>query len=149
MTVNLSGYTGFVGSNLLNYFSSKNKNIKFVDLKNANANELVEYYKNADLFVLPSINEAEAFGVVQLEALANGLPVINTNLKSGVPFVSLDDYSGITVESKNRDALRNAIEKVISNKELYELYSFNALERVKLFSREKMSEAYKKIYQSE
>jgi rhamnosyl/mannosyltransferase len=149
MTVNLSGYTGFVGYNLLNYISSKNKNIKFVDLKNANDNELVEYYKNADLFVFPSINEAEAFGVVQLEALANGLPVINSNLKSGVPFVSLDDYSGITVESKNRDALRNAIEKVISNKELYELYSFNALERVKSFSREKMCEVYKKIYQSE
>ena len=89
------------------------------------------------------------FGVVQLEALANGLPVINTNLKSGVPFVSLDDYSGITVESNNRDALRNAIVKVISNKDLYELYSINALERVKMFSRVKMSEEYKKIYQSE
>lgn len=122
---------------------------KVIFISNANDNELVEYYKNADLFVLPSINEAEAFGVVQLEALANGLPVINTNLKSGVPFVSLDDYTGITVESKNRNALKKAIEKIISNKELYELYSFNALERVKLFSRKKMSEEYKKIYLSE
>jgi glycosyltransferase involved in cell wall biosynthesis len=122
---------------------------KVVFISNANDNELAECYKNADLFVLPSINEAEAFGVVQLEALANGLPVINTNLKSGVPFVSLDDYSGITVESNNRDALRNAIVKVISNKDLYELYSINALERVKMFSRVKMSEEYKKIYQSE
>ena len=122
---------------------------KVIFISNADDNELIECYKNADLFVLPSINEAEAFGVVQLEALANGLPVINTNIKSGVPFVSLDEYSGITVESKSRDALRNAIKKLISNKELYELYSFNALERVKLFSRDKMSEAYMKIYQSE
>lgn len=121
---------------------------KVVFVSNANDTELVEFYKKADLFVLPSINEAEAFGVVQLEALANALPVVNTNLRSGVPFVSLNDYSGITVEPKNSEVLREAIEKLIKDKELYELYSLNALERVKMFSREKMSEAYKKIYQS-
>ncbi len=121
---------------------------KVVFISNANDDELMECYKKADLFVLPSINEAEAFGVVQLEALANGLPVINTNLKSGVPYVSLNNYSGITVEPKNSDKLSEAIEKIISNKELYELYSSNALERVKAFSREKMSESYKEIYKS-
>jgi glycosyltransferase involved in cell wall biosynthesis len=117
-------------------------------VSNADDGQLAEFYKKADLFVLPSINEAEAFGVVQLEAMANGLPVINTNLESGVPFVSLNDYSGITVEPKDIDGLRVAIEKIICNKELYELYSSNALERVKMFSREKMAEAYKEIYQS-
>jgi rhamnosyl/mannosyltransferase len=109
--------------------------------------QLLDLYKKCDLFVLPSINEAEAFGVVQLEALANALPVINTNLKSGVPFVSLNGYSGVTVEPKKSDELTYAIEKIINNKELYELYSFNALERVKVFSREKMAEDYMKIYQ--
>lgn len=121
---------------------------KVIFISNANDNELVELYKKADLFILPSINEAEAFGVVQLEALANALPVINTNLKSGVPFVSLDSYSGITVEPKNSEGLRAAIEKIINSKEIYELYSLNALERVKVFSRKKMSEAYTKIYKS-
>jgi glycosyltransferase involved in cell wall biosynthesis len=121
---------------------------KVTFVSNADDNQLVRFYKEADLFVLPSINEAEAFGIVQLEAMANALPVINTNLESGVPFVSLNDYSGITVEPKNTEGLRDAIEKIIYNKELYELYSYNALERVKVFSREKMSEAYKEIYQS-
>lgn len=120
---------------------------KVIFASNADDNELAQFYKNADLFVLPSINEAEAFGVVQLEAMANGLPVINTNLESGVPFVSLDDYSGITVSPKDADGLENAIRKIISNKELYELYSINALERVEFFSREKMSKAYKEIYE--
>jgi rhamnosyl/mannosyltransferase len=122
---------------------------KVTFVSDANDKQLSNCYKEADLFVLPSINEAEAFGVVQLEAMANGLPVINTNLESGVPFVSLNDYSGITVEPKDIEGLRHAIEKLINNKELYELYSLNALERVETFSREKMSKAYVEIYQSE
>jgi len=121
---------------------------KVTFVSNADDNLLAEFYKKADLFVLPSINEAEAFGVVQLEAMANALPVINTELESGVPFVSLNDFSGITVRPKDALALKYAIEKIISDKELYEQYSSNALERVKMFSREKMSEAYKEIYQS-
>ena len=121
---------------------------KVTFVSNACDNQLVDFYKEADLFVLPSINEAEAFGVVQLEAMANGLPVINTNLQSGVPFVSLHDYSGITVAPKDTKGLRDAIEFLINNKELYELYSSNALKRVETFSRQKMSEAYGEIYQS-
>jgi glycosyltransferase involved in cell wall biosynthesis len=135
--------------NLLSLVDELNIKNKVTFFSNADDSQLAEFYKKADLFVLPSINEAEAFGVVQLEAMANALPVINTNLKSGVPFVSLNGYSGITVRATDVEGLRVAIEKIISNVELYELYSSNALERVQLFSREKMSEAYMGIYQSE
>lgn len=135
--------------NLISLVDELNIRKKVTFVSNADDGQLVEFYKKTDLFVLPSINEAEAFGVVQLEAMANALPVINTNLESGVPFVSLNDYSGITVEPKDVEGLRVAIKKIISNKELYELYSLNALERVKMFSREKMAKAYKDIYQSE
>lgn len=121
---------------------------KVTFVPNADDKQLLEFYQKADLFVLPSINEAEAFGVVQLEAMANGLPVVNTNLKSGVPFVSLNNYSGITVNAKDSEGLRIAIEKIICNKELYELYSSNALERVKMFSRDKMAQGYEEIYKS-
>lgn len=96
---------------------------KVLFIPNANDVQLTEIYKNSDLFILPSINEAEAFGVVQLEAMANGLPVINTNLESGVPYVSLNDFSGITVEPKSSENLKTAISKIIKNKELYELFS--------------------------
>lgn len=133
--------------NLLSLVEELNIKNKVTFFSNADDNQLAVFYKKADLFVLPSINEAEAFGVVQLEAMANGLPVINTNLASGVPFVSLNGYSGITVEPKDVLELRVSIEKIISNKELYELYSLNALERVNMFSREKMAQAYMEIYQ--
>lgn len=65
-------------------------------------------YRLSDIFVLPSINEGEAFGIVQVEAMNYGLPVINTSLDSGVPFVSLHNKSGITVPPKSSKALSNA-----------------------------------------
>ena len=64
-----------------------------------------------------------------------------------MPFVSLNDFSGLTVDPMNSIALKQAIEKIIYNKQLYESFSSNALERVKLFSRIKMAEAYKNIYE--
>ena len=103
---------------------------------------------DSDLLVLPPINEAEAFGVVQLEALSYGLPVINTNLRSGVPFVSLNDLTGYTVEPSNSDELKNAIVKVISDTNNYSILSKNAIERSKEFSNEKMVEKYLKVYES-
>jgi len=110
--------------------------------------QVADMYKDCDLFVLPSINEAEAFGVVQLEAMSNGLPVINTKLQSGVPFVSLDSFSGLTVAPKNSEELKKAIMTIINSNELYETYSKNAIVRSKDFTREKMAKAYLNIYES-
>jgi glycosyltransferase involved in cell wall biosynthesis len=121
---------------------------KVIFITNASDEELEKIYQRSDLFVLPSINEAEAFGIVQLEAMANGLPVINTSLKSGVPYVSLNEFSGITVEPKNNDVLKQAIERIISDKLLYEKFSINSLTRSKEFSREKMAQSYLDLYNS-
>lgn len=118
--------------------------VKF--LKNVTNSELLSIYQESDLFVLPSINEAEAFGVVQLEAMAIGLPVINTQLHSGVPFVSLNDVSGITVPPKDAIALRDAIMSILGNKERYQRFSENSYQRSLLFSRAKLSESYLNLY---
>jgi glycosyltransferase involved in cell wall biosynthesis len=117
-------------------------------LKGISNEALKKVYENTDLFILPSINEAEAFGVVQLEAMSNGLPVINTHLESGVPYVSLNGITGFTIEPKSSAAIRNAIIRIISNKNLYEELSKNAIERSKEFTREKMAQSYLKLYNS-
>jgi rhamnosyl/mannosyltransferase len=71
--------------------------------------ELATYYAACDFLVLPSISRAETFGIVQIEAMACGKPVINTALPTGVPDVSVDGLTGITVPPSDVPALSAAL----------------------------------------
>ncbi len=92
------------------------KNILFIP--HLSDQELKWCYQHANIFVLPSIEKTEAFGLVQLEAMFFGLPVINTNLPTGVPSVSLHNETGLTVPPRDSSALHNAIRKLLSDEGL-------------------------------
>jgi len=134
--------------NLMSQAAALNISQKITFLSDCGDLELIDEYRSAHIFVLPSINEAEAFGVVQLEAMANGLPVINTRLNSGVPFVSLDSKTGFTVDPQNVPQLKSAILKLMNDPDLYMEYSKNSILRSKIFSRDTMAKKYYKIYQT-
>jgi glycosyltransferase involved in cell wall biosynthesis len=92
--------------------------------------DLSPYFRAASLFVMSSTTRAEAFGIAQLEAMAAGLPVINTDIDSGVPEVSIDQETGITVPAGDVNLLAEAIELLLMRADLRAKYGRSARERV-------------------
>lgn len=93
--------------------------------------ELLRQYSMCDVLVLPSIAKSEAFALVQIEAMAFGKTVINTNLPSGVPYVSINKQTGLTVEPGNETELAEAMQWMIEHKEERERMGRAARERMK------------------
>ena len=109
--------------------------------------DLPAYYYASDIFVLPSVESSEAFGIVQLEAQVCGTPVISTNLPTGVPYANLNDVTGLVVEPKNSEELRKAIKTLIEDEKLRTRLGNQAKQRVlQEFTTEKMGERYLNLY---
>jgi glycosyltransferase involved in cell wall biosynthesis len=119
-----------------------NGNWKFLGL--LNPEQMVSFYQAIDMLVLPSLNSTESFGLVQIEAMMNGKPVIASNLP-GVRQPVKRHAMGEIIPIGNSDELARSIEKIIQNpadyhverKELVDLYSpiSIAQEYEKLFAR--------------
>lgn len=74
--------------------------------------ELAAQYSLADVFVLPSISRAEAFGMAMTEAMINGVPAISTALGTGTDWVNLDGQTGLVVPPNDVGALATAIRRL-------------------------------------
>jgi rhamnosyl/mannosyltransferase len=80
--------------------------------------QLKAYVHAARVFAFPSVNAAEAFGIVQLEAMAAGRPVVNTSLPTAVPNVARDGREGMTVPPNDPEALAAALRRLLDDPEL-------------------------------
>lgn len=111
--------------------------------------EMVECIQSCDVLVLPSVVKSEAFGLVQLEAMVFQKPVINTKLQSGVPYVSLDKETGLTVEPGSVEDLAQAMQWLVDHEEDRNDMGKRGRQRVKEhFTTKNMLNNIEEIYQN-
>ena len=105
-------------------------------------------FASCSVFCLSSIWKTEAFGIVQIEAMSCGKPVVATRIPgSGVSWVNEHGYSGLNVEPCNAKALAEAIMQITADPATYQEYCNNARKRYNaLFTKEKMIDNCLKIY---
>jgi len=112
---------------------------------NKKSDELPSLMRQADLFVLPSLSES--FGVVVIEAMASGLPIVASRV-GGIPEVVEEGITGILVPPADSPALSEALLRLLKDPERRKKMGRNGRERViKLFSWDKTIEATLNVYQ--
>lgn len=119
----------------------QNKN---VILRGFSLNPEVLMKNYIDIIVIPSI-APESFGMVFLEAFANAIPVITTNI-GGQNEVVIEEKVGYKVNIKNPKQIAKKIDYLIDNRDIYEQMSKNALEYSKKFSLERYNEQILDIF---
>ena len=101
-----------------------------------------------DVFVLPSIDRREAFGIAQLEAMACGKPVIASDLDTGVRFVNRHQVTGLLVPPQDSDALAGALHRLLGDDRLRATLGKAAKRRAELeFSAERMVNRTLQVYE--
>ncbi|MGB3947401.1 MAG: glycosyltransferase [Bacteroidia bacterium] len=102
------------------------------------------FLNQADVFVLSSL--WEGFGVVIVEAMACGVPVISTRCPSGPDEIITHEYDGLLVKVADETAIAQAIESVLSNKQFAETLKKNAVKKVEYFSAKEIMKEYESLF---
>jgi len=108
--------------------------------------DVLKYMKKASVFVLPS--QFEGFGMVLLEAMSAGTPVISTDSVADPREILGDNEFGLLVPVGNADLLADAIIKMLCNKEIREYYRKKGFERCKDFSYQNIVPYWEQLFHS-
>jgi rhamnosyl/mannosyltransferase len=102
----------------------------------------------ADVFAFPSTSTAETFGIAQLEAMATGLPIVNTALPTAVPHVARHGLESLTVAPADSDAMAAALRRLLQDTALATRLGKAGRERaLQCFDQDLMRARIRTIYQ--
>ncbi len=111
--------------------------------------DLPAWYRAADIFCLPSIHRSEALGIVLLEAMASGLPLISTELGTGTSWVNQHDVTGLVVPPEDPVTLAAAIDRLARNDDERQVFGQAALDRaISEFGLVQMLERTEAVYRN-
>lgn len=112
--------------------------------------DVAAYFGACDVFCMSSVYATEAFGIVQIEAMSAGKPVVATKIPgSGVSWVNAHKESGLNVEPKDSEALADAFMHILESEEDYNAFSEQAHHRYwTMFTKAKMIEKCIEIYKN-
>jgi glycosyltransferase involved in cell wall biosynthesis len=117
-------------------------------LHHLDADDLHAYYEACDLFVLPSTERSEAYGLVQVEAMASRKPVISTEIHTGTTFVNLNGVSGVVVPPRDARSLAEAIRGLLADQAFSEKLGRQGEERaLREFSASRMVDRLVDVYE--
>lgn len=109
---------------------------------------LPSYYHACDVFVLPSCHRSEAFGTVQLEAMAAGRPVVSTDLGTGTSYVNQHGLTGLVVPPRSPSTLAQAVKSLLADPECRRAMGNAGRQRVQAnFSKDLMVERTIDLYE--
>ena len=109
-----------------------------------NSNEIDKILCLSDLLLLPS--ETESFGLVALEAMASGVPVISSN-SGGLPEVNFEGFSGFLSDVGDVDAMAHNALTILKNDTTLATFKENALAVAEKFDIKKILPIYENLYQ--
>ncbi len=111
--------SGLLEDKLKKLINKKGLTDRVLLVKSLSGKQLQAMYALAQIFVLSSISNNEAFGIVQLEAMYYGRPVVTTDLNTGVTYVNQHKKTGMVVKRKSAEALAAGINELLTNKRLF------------------------------
>ena len=106
--------------------------------------EMVAFYRSIDVLVIPSLNSTEAFGLVQIEAMINGVPTIASNLP-GVRQPVLMHQMGKIIPIGDSEKLGDALIEVLENPKIYKKIYKTIAEK---YDPDTIAEAYETMFRN-
>ncbi len=110
--------------------------------------ELKEIYASADIFTAPSVSTQEGgkegLGIVMLEAMASGLPVVATRT-GGIPDLITDGKNGLLFEQKNITQMTECINKILNDEELRISLISEGIKTVEDYDYKNIAKKYKEV----